>query len=285
MSPELELLLYEEFPLLYRLRHLESPDMWCGWRGIDCGDGWYGLLRELSRAVSEHASGHFLDPMVRHVGGRGGLLYVNVEGADERILDLCGRASEKSSHVCEICGEPGGFSHSPPYEIRVCCPKHVVEKDCRPLSPDETSRLRHFNEKARELQREIVSEGRRQVEMLTKRVADPLDPLDDFEIRARVSFRLRSSDPDYRDDDDNILTIRCYCISKNLAETPHFDLIEDWWVGDGHFGVENHSYILHDLCNYFHGPGKQQLSPRDILRIGCAWIDIEIEAQMLRDFA
>lgn len=282
MSPELEKRLCEEFPLLFRLSHLESPDMCCGWQGIRCGAGWYDLIRDLSKRIVEYSERHHLDPMVRNVCRRAGLLEFEVDGADERILAMCGKAREQSSHVCEICGEPGGFSPSPPYDICVSCPKHVFEKDDRPLDPDEISKLRLFNESMYELQREIILEGRRHVEVLSKRVADPLDSLDDFEIEARVTFALRNSHPEYRDEDDNILTSRRYHIPKDIAEMPRFYWNEDWGVGEGHLGLENHSYILHDLCDHDYGPGRQELSPRDILRIGEVRVDIEIAAQMFR---
>ena len=282
MSPDLERLLCEEFPLLFRMSHLQSPDMCCGWKGIRCHDGWYELIRDLSKKIVRHAERNRLDPIVRKISSYAALLTFEVEGADEHIRELCRQARESSSRISEFCGEPGGFSSSPPYEIRVCCPKHVVVKDDRPLLPEEISRLSLFNQWMRELQKEITREGQRQVGILSVRVADPLDPFDDFEIEAKVNFSLRPEDPEYRDDDDNFLTSRRYYIPKDLNETTIFDLNEDWGVGEMHFGVENHSYIFHDLCDHGYGSGQQQLSPRDILRIGESWIDIEIKAQMFR---
>ena len=282
ISPELEKRLCEEFPLLFRMSHLESPDMCCGWEGIRCHDGWFELIRDLSIKIMEHADRNHLDPMVKKISSRGALLQFEVEGADEYILDLCGQARKESSHICEICGAPGHFASNPPYEIRVCCPKHVVAKDDRPLTSEEVSRLRLFNQRLYGLQKEITLEGHRQVKILSQRIADPLDPLDDFEIEAKVIFSLRHDDPEYRDDDDNFLTSRRYRIRKELDEAILFELKDDWGVGERHFGVENHSYIFHDLYDHGYGPGQQELSPRDILRIGEAWIDIEIKAQMFR---
>lgn len=285
MSSELEKRLCEEFPLLLRMSHLESPDMCCGWMGIRCHDGWYDLIRDLSKKIMEHADRKHLDPMVRKISSRSSLLTFEVDGADEHILDLCEKAREESSRICEFCGEPGNFAPNPPYEIRVCCPKHVVFRDDRPLTPGEVFRLSLFNQRMYGLQKEITQEGQRQVKVLAARVADPLDPLDDFEIEAKIFFSLRCDDPDYREDDDNFLTGRRYRIRKDPDEATLFDLSDDWGVGESHFGVENHSYIFHDLYDHGYGPGQQELSPRDILRIGDAWVEIEIKVQMFRKLA
>lgn len=283
MSHELEKRLCQEFPLLFRRSHLESSYMCSGWRGIECHDGWYELIRGLSKNITEHANRNHLDPMVKKITSRGALLEFVVRGADEYILDLCKKAYEESSYICEICGAPGSLAPCPPNEIRVCCPDHVVVKDDRPLTLEEVSGLRLFNQRMYGLQKEITQEGQRHVKILAERIADPLDPLDDFEIEAKVFFSLREDDPEYRNDDDNFLTTRYYHIRKWPDEdTTMFDLSIDWGVGERHFGVENHSYIFHDLYDHAYGPGQQQLSPRDILRIGEAWIDIVITAQMFR---
>ncbi|MBW8066451.1 MAG: hypothetical protein GJU73_03310 [Ferrovum sp.] len=284
MSPELEQRLYSEFPLLYRMRHLENPDMCSGWKGIRCNDGWFDLIRTLSREIVDYSHQHHLDPMVVEVLRRGGALRMVLDdGADDHIRKLCREALEKSCRICEICGESGEFVPDQPYNIRVCCSKHAVEKDDSPLTEEEVSRLRRFNQKMFELQREIVDEGHRHVKVLSGRVADPLDPLDDFEIEAKVTFCLREDDSEFREDDDNILTGRKYYIPKDSAEESHFYSAADWGISAMHVGIENHCYIFHDLYDHSWGPGRQQLSFRDILRIGQIWIDIEIQAQIFRD--
>lgn len=157
---------------------------------------------------------------------------------------------------------------------------HVLgeQGDSSSLTEDEISRLRLFNERMRELGREIQIEGSRQVELLAKRVADPLDPLDDFEIEADMSFILREDDPAYFEDDDNVLTRRIHYIPKNRQS--NFDRYE--CAGVVKFGIENHSYIFYDLHSMSYGLEQQALSLKDILRIGEVWIDVDIRVQMFR---
>ena len=284
MSPELEQCLYTEFPMLYRMRHLDSPDMCCGWGGIQCKDGWFDLIRGLSLQIVEYANQHHLDPLITKVQKHGGVLMFKVDCHNDYIQKLCKQEAMRSVNVCEICGEPGNFESYQPYDIMVCCPKHVVERDDRPLNEDEIEKLQLFNDRLRELELQILSEGRRNINLLEKRIADPQDPLDDFEIEADLHFILRETDPDYREDDDNFLTKRVIWIPKSISEESIYERdISDWSESGRSFGIANHCYTFHDLYDHSHGPGQQQLSLRDILRIGTIWIDIDIAGQMYRD--
>jgi hypothetical protein len=283
MSPELEQRLYDEFSLLYRMRHLDSPKMCGGWSGIQCGDGWFDLLRKLSAEIAHYAKQQHLDPIVTEVYVRSGTLIVKVDCDDEHIHALCKKAQEVSCHTCETCGEAGDFVSDPPYGIRISCTKHVVERDDRPLTDDEIARLRIVNERLYSIGIEILEETRRNIALLNQRVADPFDPLDDFEIEIVVDFVLDENDPDYREDDDNILTSRNYWISRQGANG-ETELLEDrnWHEGVAPGMLESPCYIFHDLYCHSLGSGRQRLSMRDVLRIGDAWINIEIQAQMFR---
>lgn len=289
MSPELEQRLYNAFPVLYRLHHLDSPQMCCGWEGIRCNDGWYELIRKLSRQIAKYARRHNLDPLITGVSRRGGALRVELDGADENIRLMCGNALEKSLGICEICGEPGKPVSDQPYDIRVSCLRHSWERDDRPLADDEFGRLRAANEKLYKIGLEMLEEGLRLAEPMAVRVEDPLDPMDDFEIDATLTFILREDDPDFREDDDNILTTRDYHIPKSRIEKDGSLGFRDWYlVRYWHEGVECHRienpcYIFHDLYCHEYGSGKQHLSMRDILRIGDVWIDIDVQAQMFRN--
>lgn len=282
MSPELEQRLYTEFPMLYRMRHIDSPYVCCGWKGIDCKDGWFDLLRNLSLQIVEYANQHHLDPLITRISRRMGALRVEVDSDDDHIKGLCQQALNASRNICEVCGEPGEFSHDAPFDIKVCCWKHIVEY--RPLTKCDIEKLTIFNETLRKLEQEIAEEGRKHVELLARRVADPLDPLDDFEIEAVVSFYLREDDPAWRDDEDNILTKRPYDIPKNpeKKQKKQYD-VEDWNDRPGGWGIPNHCWMFHDLYDHEYGSGQQRLSMHDILRIGKIWIDIDIQAQMFRN--
>ncbi len=284
MSPELEQRLFDEFPMLYRMRHVNSPNVCCGWKGVDCKDGWFDLLRNVSLQIVAYAKHNHLDPLITQIGRRAGALRVEVDCNDSHIKDLCMQALAASRNVCEVCGEPGAFSHDAPFDIKVCCPRHEVED--RPLTQNEIEKLTAFNEMLRKLEVEIAVEGKKHVEVLARRVADPLDPLDDFEIDAVVSFYLREDDPAWRDDDDNILTKRSYWhIPKNPDEAISRYDGTDWNDRPGSRGIQNHCWTFHDLYDHEYGPGQQRLPMHDILRIGLICIEIEIQAQMFRNDA
>lgn len=282
MSPEQAQHLYTEFPMLYRMRHIDSPSVCCGWKGIDCKDGWFELLQNLSSQIVAYANLHHLDPLITRIRRRAGALCVEVDCDDDHIQDMCQQALVNSRLVCEVCGEPGAFSHDAPFDIKVCCHRHEVED--KPLSQDEIFKLSVFNEMLRKLENEIAVEGKKHVEVLARRVADPLDPLDDFEINAVVCFYLREDDPAYRDDDDNILTKRShYRVPKNTEEENTRLDSTDWNDRQGGWGIPNHCWMFHDLYDHEYGPGQQRISMHDILRIGLIWINIEIQAQMFRN--
>ena len=82
MSPEHDCALCEAFPRLYRERHASVMESSMGW-GFLCGDGWFEIVWELSRAIAEHAARVGLDPVVRSVKEKFGELRVSVEGGDE----------------------------------------------------------------------------------------------------------------------------------------------------------------------------------------------------------
>lgn len=103
MTPEHDRALCEAFPRLYRERHAPVTESGMGW-GFACGDGWFSILWELSRAISGHAERAGLDPVVRQVKEKFGELRVYVEGGDDEIERLVEEAVELSRGTCGACG-------------------------------------------------------------------------------------------------------------------------------------------------------------------------------------
>jgi hypothetical protein len=290
MSPELEQQLYTEFPLLFRRRLVDTPYLTCGWKGIACKDGWFDLIRNLSLNLVEYSKQHYLDPVFLELKSRHGMLKLEIDCDDENIKKLCQQAYDDSAHICEVCGEPGELSYDAPYGIEVRCASHRADEvyvDVS-LTDDEIARSTEINEKLRSLEQEIFAEISRQADLLRVRIADPLDPLDDFEVQAVLTFCLREDDPAYDEDDDNILTRRSfwYCENYKCSEG-HRDKSREERVDYAEFnrgwGIPNHCWTFHDLYDHRYGPGQQRLHPHDILRIGSIWVDIEIQAQMFRN--
>lgn len=118
--------LIAEFPRLFR-------DWIDGTAGpaIECGDGWYGLIRKLAMDIESVAADGGIDPaseswpLCRRIKQKfGSLRFVvfAVQGhpnVSERIAELRNTALERSLSVCEECGQPGRL-----VDLRVVCPMH-----------------------------------------------------------------------------------------------------------------------------------------------------------------
>lgn len=100
--------LVEEFPELYY-------NMPCGF-GIECGPGWYDLLRELSIKIRNWLKDHPNDSItVEQVKEKYGELryYYSLNGDefDKALALWVLEAEELSIITCEDCGKPGERYH------------------------------------------------------------------------------------------------------------------------------------------------------------------------------
>ena len=77
--------------------------------GFEFGDGWYRLVRTLSREIVELCRAQDAPiPVASQVKAKFGVLRFYVEGAcPEGFLACLRRAGERSARTCERCGEPG----------------------------------------------------------------------------------------------------------------------------------------------------------------------------------
>jgi hypothetical protein len=113
--------LYKDFPKLYegRTKSLQESLMPFGFM---CGDGWFGLVYDLSKKISK------LEPSVRAVEVKekwGGLRFYIISGRKE-VFDMISKAEEQSYHVCEVCGKIGKLRDDLGW-IRTLCLKHYKE--------------------------------------------------------------------------------------------------------------------------------------------------------------
>lgn len=111
---------------------------------------------------------------------------------------------------------------------------------------------------------------------LEAKLADPTDPMFDYEIEVLLDFILREDDPEYQDDDDNILTQRRDSL-KRLETDLHADFTPPWCPAG--LQAEPHCWRFHDLYDHEYGVESPRLSYRDCLRIGSIWIDVQVWQQ------
>jgi hypothetical protein len=117
---------------------------------------------------------------------------------------------------------------------------------------------------------------------LEGKLADPNDSMYDYEIEARIDFILREDDPEYDEDDDNILTTREDSLKYQRDECRTDDCER---MGPERLRAEPHCWQFHDLYDHDYGDESPSLSFRDCLRIGKILIDVQVWQQYSFDAA
>lgn len=128
MNPENTETLFDEFPKLYRGRSRpDTESLICF--GFECGNGWFKLIRDLSRKLTEIADSADLSgdayPEAAQVkekfGGLRFYLQPRVSGDEDDAIDnAIDEAEKRSVSTCETCGKPGR-SMSIRHWIRTLC--------------------------------------------------------------------------------------------------------------------------------------------------------------------
>ena len=76
--------------------------------GIECGDGWFGILINLCSKLALLRMRNF---RVVQIKEKFGTLRFYFDSAPQwkldKIIEFINEASEASSHICEVCGAPG----------------------------------------------------------------------------------------------------------------------------------------------------------------------------------
>lgn len=144
------------------------------------------------------------------------------------------------------------------------------------LNESEKAWLRAFNESLRQLEDKFYPIMDAKHKKLQARVADPADWLMEFNLDCLITFYLREDDPEYEEDDDNILM---EIVEMHLEKSP---LRQDWGFGATHMGhaesVQNfsgecHCYLYHQLYDHC------GMDWRDLFRIGDLYVEIKIDEQ------
>jgi len=102
MSPENTEKLFETYPDLYA-GHQDGPKHSLMCFGFECGDGWFDLIDELSRQITELAP----DVVAVQVKEKWGGLRFYVNSAPDIIYDIIDQFESCSYKICEMCGNPG----------------------------------------------------------------------------------------------------------------------------------------------------------------------------------
>lgn len=118
MREELENKLVTDFPKLYGQKDL-PPTQTCMCWGFSCGDGWYEIIYNLSKKITE------LDQNVEAVQVKekfGGLrFYIN--GGSDEVYKLIDEAEVEAYKTCEKCGSKDNVSQTETGWIFTLCEK------------------------------------------------------------------------------------------------------------------------------------------------------------------
>lgn len=104
--------LYTTFPDLYGDHDKPMTQTLMCW-GFECGDGWFDLIFNLSKAIEAEAEKSGLArsselwPKALQVKEKFGTLRFYVVNGSNAIYSLISQAEAKSAHICEDCGLPG----------------------------------------------------------------------------------------------------------------------------------------------------------------------------------
>jgi len=148
-------------------------------------------------------------------------------------------------------------------------------------------KLIKFNSRLHTLQNKIIKEAKTVDAQLIKRVQDPEDLLDDYELELDISYWLKEDDKDFVEDEDNILATH----NEYLKEISLENDKKNWCWGDRNHNIfensdhimsdEHHCWLYHCLYDHLIHPvgSADRLSFDDILRIGLIWFDLKVTYQ------
>lgn len=116
MNPELQNKIFNQFPTLYMRNNLP-------W-GIECGDGWYDLVKEFSQKVSDLILQYDLEGIYPiQIKEKWGVLRVYMNVYNDKIAELVDEYQDKSFKICEQCGKEGSLRNGS--WVRVFCEDHA----------------------------------------------------------------------------------------------------------------------------------------------------------------
>lgn len=127
MSPELEAILVEKYPELFRDKDKPPTDsLMCF--GCECDNGWYDIIESVCGIIAHHIRQH-RDPesvagfrWVQIKEKFGALRLYFIGGADDYMLGVIDMAEDMSRGVCEICGNRGKVCGTGWF--KALCPEH-----------------------------------------------------------------------------------------------------------------------------------------------------------------
>lgn len=146
------------------------------------------------------------------------------------------------------------------------------------ITEKDKEELRAFNKRLIKVQENISKEAIKLDEQLKLRVDNENDSMIDYEIDLELSFYLKDDDPEYRDDDCIISTIK-YRLKDISSEKEHFEDILDTSINHYDYFKKDDLADISKSWLFFKLRYHDEISWQDMLRIGTIWTDINVSYQ------
>lgn len=112
--------LIRKYPRIFHDPDAVRPGV--GWRGIDCGEGWFPLIERLCCEIQQRTEESPTSTVfISHIKEKFGVLQVAYQGGSVSITALIAMAEIESSEVCEACGAPGNLVRTRHGWIKTLC--------------------------------------------------------------------------------------------------------------------------------------------------------------------
>jgi len=149
------------------------------------------------------------------------------------------------------------------------------------MYPTEMSReqrlfLVNLNNRLSEIEKHLKKEALEIIDTLNNRVDDDTDWIHDFDLECTLEFYLREDDPDYSRVKDHILAKFTIGISLMINSDRYLPGSDKNWNSRSVTDMDNQAQLEHHCCLYRQLYDRTQIHWKDMLRIGSAWVHINI---------
>jgi hypothetical protein len=150
-------------------------------------------------------------------------------------------------------------------------------------SVTHTYRLGIIDRQLRELQKFLIQQGQALTIELEAELANPTSSLADFEIETQLHYVLAKDDPQYDEEDDNILTSRTQFRAATSNELPLEDQLLEIdtqnFADSPNHPMPQQGWLSHDVMEHDLGIDSPAIGPRGLLRIGKVWVEVIAKRQ------
>ncbi len=148
-----------------------------------------------------------------------------------------------------------------------------------PLRTDEVARLLQLNRYLKKMEALLKTVTATLRPALAAKIANPADPMGDYELEAQMHYTLREDDTAWRGDSDNFLTSRQALLKHGCYQLANGADHRVWMPRMEALNTEPHCWSFNDLWENEYGPDNPSVPLRDCLRLGSVWVEVVIRQQ------